>query len=155
MAYRVLAVCPITTDRDEAAAFSREVHDMFVKAVHERTSMGVETVEYGLALSGYLAEIGDRASWPQYVGSGIDPDYRTPIFNALAFMDVEVNKEEATMASEALTVERMVAVQLPSGKFKRVTGLSLFADGSGTLLTDVPPPPPIVFPEDEPPPGGV
>jgi hypothetical protein len=70
-------------------------------------------------------------------------------------MDVEVGKEEATMVSEALTVERMVAVQLPSGKFKRVTGLALFADGSGTLLTDVPPPPPIFFPEDEPPPGGV
>jgi hypothetical protein len=146
MAYRVLTVYPLETPRDEAAAFHDEAHALFVKSVRDRTSMGVETVDYGLALSGYLAEIGDRESWPKYVGSGIDPDYRIPTFNALAFFRTDASKDEATMVSEALTCERMVAVRLPDGKFKRVTGLALNVDGSGTLLTDVPPPPPIRFP---------
>ena len=55
---------------------------------------------------------------------------------------------EARMVIGALSTERMVALRLPDGKFKRVTGMSLNGDGSGTLLTDVPPPPPFTFPED-------
>ena len=148
MAYRVLAVTPLNGDPEERTAFEQEVQATFVKAVRDRTSMGVFTVGHGVAFSEYLAEGGERDAWPTYVGEGIDPAYRTPTFNALAFPEAEVSRSEAKMVVGALTTERMVALRLPDGKFKRVTGLSLNADASGTLLTDVPPPPPLTFPED-------
>jgi hypothetical protein len=148
MAYRVLAVTPLNHPVEERTAFEQEVQATFVKAVHERTSMGVFTIGHGVAFSEYLAEGGARDGWPTYVGEGIDPDYRTPTFNALAFPEAEVSRSEAQMVVGALSTERMVALRLPDGKFRRVTGMSLNPDGSGTLLTDVPPPPPFTFPED-------
>lgn len=148
MAYRVLAVTPLNIDPEERTAFEQEVDAVFKKSVRDRTSMGVFTVGHGVAFSEYLAEGGDREAWPAYVGEGLDSAYRTPTFNALAFPEAEVSRSEAKMVVGALSTERMVALRLPDGKFKRVTGMSLNPDGSGTLLTDVPPPPPFTFPED-------
>lgn len=149
MAYRVLAVVPLNHPVEDRAAFEASVQAVFARSVRERTATEVYTISYGVAFSEYLAEGGDRDAWPTYVGEGVDPAYRTPVFNALAFPEAEVSRSEARMVVGALSTERMVALRLPDGKFKRVTGMSLNGDGSGTLLTDVPPPPPITFPEDD------
>ena len=62
--------------------------------------------------------------WTTYVATGVDYEYRTPIFNAVVSTTTEVGKATGDIISKALNNRRMVAAMRGDG-LSRVTGVEV------------------------------
>ena len=91
--------------------------------MHERISTSVVTITEAAAREAYVGAGGDAETWLEALGGGFDPVWKTPYANAIVFDEEDVGVGGARIVLEALASERMLALRLPSGKIKRVTGL--------------------------------
>jgi hypothetical protein len=123
MGYIVVVVPRSGASEKDVTALRQTAHDTFVKAMHERISTSVVTTTEADARASYLEEGGDIEKWPEALGGGFEPVWKVPHANAIVFDEEDVGAWGARVAAEAITSERMLAVRLPSGKLKRVTGL--------------------------------
>ena len=108
---------------EDVEALRRQAHAVFTKAMHERISTSVVTITEAAAREAYVGAGGDAEKWLEALGGGFDPVWKTPYANAIVFDEEDVGVGGARLVLEALTSERMLAMRLPSGKIKRVTGL--------------------------------
>ena len=123
MGYIVVVVPSASASAEKVADLRRAAHDLFVQAMHERISTSVVTTTEADAREDYLEQGGDAERWPEALGGGFEPTWKVPYANAVVFDTEDVGEWGARVVTEALVSERMLAVRLPSGKFKRVTGL--------------------------------
>jgi len=123
MSYIVVVVPREGASAEHVTDLRRSAHDLFVRAMHERISTSVVTATEPDARENYLEKGGDAERWPEALGGGFEPLWKVPYANAVVFDTEEVGEWGARVVAEALVSERMLAVRLPSGKFKRVTGL--------------------------------
>lgn len=123
MGYIVVVVPHNGASAEHVGALRRQVHDVFVKAMHERISTSVVTTTETEARTSYLEGGGDAEKWPEALGGGFEPVWKVPYANAIVFDGEDVGVGGARIALEAFASERMLAVRLASGKIKRVTGL--------------------------------
>ena len=108
---------------EDVEALRRQAHAVFAKAMHERISTSVVTITAAAAREAYVGAGGDAETWLEALGGGFDPVWKTPYANAIVFDEEDVGVGGARIVLEALASERMLALRLPSGKIKRVTGL--------------------------------
>ena len=108
---------------EDVEALRRQAHAVFAKAMHERISTSVVTITEAAAREAYVGAGGDAETWLEALGGGFDPVWKTPYANAIVFDEEDVGVGGARIVLEALASERMLALRLPSGKIKRVTGL--------------------------------
>lgn len=123
MGYIVVVVPRADASAEHVTSLRQQAHDVFVKAMHERISTSVVTATEADARASYLEEGGDAEKWPEALGGGFEPVWKVPYANAIVFDEEDVGAWGARVAAEAFTSERMLAVRLPSGKMRRVTGL--------------------------------
>ena len=121
--YIVVVVPQQGAATEDVEALRRQAHAVFAKAMHERISTSVVTITEAAAREAYVGGGGDAETWLDALGGGFDPVWKTPYANAIVFDEEDVGVGGARIVLEALTSERMLAVRLPSGKIKRVTGL--------------------------------
>ena len=62
--------------------------------------------------------------WTTYVATGVDYQYRTPVFNAVVSTTTDVGKATSDIISKALNNRRMVAV-VQQDSISRVTGVEV------------------------------
>lgn len=123
MAYVVLTVPKPGTSPEDAEAFRKEAHRVFKRSLHERIATDVVTLDHDAEFASYVTQGKDVAVWPEWVGSGFDPVYKVPSFNAVVFSSLDLLEPEKRMAVDAFSCQRMVGVRLADGRFKRATGL--------------------------------
>lgn len=123
MAYVVLTVPKPGTAPEQAEEFRKEAHKVFKRSLHERIATDVVTLDHDAEFASYVTQGRDAAVWPEWVGSGFDPVYKIPSFNAVVFWSPDLLEAEKRMAMDAFSCQRMVGVRLPDGKFKRATGV--------------------------------
>ena len=123
MAYIVVVVPRAGASAEHVAALRQQAHDVFTKAMHDRISMSVVTTTEADAQAAYLEAGGDVEKWPEALGGGFETVWKVPYANAIVFDEEDVGAWGTRVVMEALTSERMLAVRLPSGRMKRVTGL--------------------------------
>lgn len=123
MAYVVLSVSARDSDAAARELFRLKAHDVFVKAMHERIATEVITVDHDAEYAAYTLSGSDPSLWPEWVGEGVDADFKVPIYNAIAFGMQALDKEQECMAVTAFASARMVATTLSDGRVKRATGL--------------------------------
>ena len=121
--YIVVVVPQQGAATEDVEALRRQAHAVFAKAMHERISTSVVTITEAAAREAYVGAGGDAETWLEALGGGFDPVWKTPYANAIVFDEEDVGVGGARIVLEALASERMLAVRLPSGKIKRVTGL--------------------------------
>ena len=121
--YIVVVVPQQGAASEDVEALRRQAHAVFAKAMHERISTSVVTITEAAAREAYVGAGGDAEKWLEALGGGFDPVWKTPYANAIVFDEEDVGVGGARLVLEALTSERMLAMRLPSGKIKRVTGL--------------------------------
>lgn len=121
--YIVVVVPQQGAATEDVEALRRQAHAVFAKAMHERISTSVVTITEAAAREAYVGAGGDAETWLEALGGGFDPVWKTPYANAIVFDEEDVGVGGARIVLEALASERMLALRLPSGKIKRVTGL--------------------------------
>ena len=121
--YIVVVVPQQGAATEDVEALRRQAHAVFAKAMHERISTSVVTITEAAAREAYVGAGGDAETWLEALGGGFDPVWKTPYANAIVFDEEDVGGGGARIVLEALASERMLALRLPSGKIKRVTGL--------------------------------
>ena len=121
--YIVVVVTQQGAATEDVEALRRQAHAVFAKAMHERISTSVVTITEAAAREAYVGAGGDAETWLEALGGGFDPVWKTPYANAIVFDEEDVGVGGARIVLEALASERMLALRLPSGKIKRVTGL--------------------------------
>ena len=121
--YIVVVVPQQGAATEDVEALRRQAHAVFAKAMHERISTSVVTITEAAAREAYVGAGGDAETWLDALGGGFDPVWKTPYANAIVFDEEDVGVGGARIVLEALASERMLALRLPSGKIKRVTGL--------------------------------
>jgi len=120
----IVVVIPGRPSADEAARELRTLaHDTFTRAMHERISTSVVTTFEEEVCDEYLDKGGNPETWPEALGGGFEPTWKVPYANAIVFGSMEVGEREARIVNAAVEAERMLAVRLPEGRLKRVTGV--------------------------------
>lgn len=71
-----------------------------------------------------FGQMGGWDAWTTHIATGVDYEYRTPLFNAIVCVESPVGKATADIVRKAIAARRMVAVLDGTGSIERVTSVS-------------------------------
>ena len=87
-------------------------------------SSEVSIVHSKTAFADSFGKMGSWDAWTTHIATGVDYEYRTPLFNAVVCVASNVGKATADIVRKALDARRMVAVMGTTGTLDRVTAVS-------------------------------
>ena len=118
--YNILLASPKGSSGTALDELHQTVYVKFCKAIpHAKITVVRSKEEFEKSFK----QCGGWDEWTTHVSTGVDYEFRTPLYNAIVCTTEVVGKATAQMVEKAVEARRMVAVVHSDGQISRVVGV--------------------------------